>query len=187
MVKLIEEFTEDEIINTIFTNWLNTPTNGISNCLLLTSLLAKKLNKNQKLELEYLFSYEKIFNRLSELISSYSFITNIRTIKTLFNQIVGQECIPFFGEPLKGLQLMGMLETRTLDFKNIVLISANEGTLPAGKTHNSFIPYDIKRQFQLPTHIEKDAIFAYHFYRILQRAENINLLYNANTEGLKYW
>jgi len=102
----------------------------------------------------------------------------------MYNQIVKFVSIPFYGEPLKGLQIMGMLETRTLDFDNIIMLSVNEDFIPAGKSDNSFIPFDIKREFKLPTYRERNAVFAYHFYRILQRAENIYLLYNTETGDL---
>ena len=183
---LIAELIPDDekILSLIFSNWKNQPQKARIACSKLIEVLSAKISKKKKLELEYLFTYHKIFNRLDELITAYNSIPDLKTLRTLFSQIVGQESIPFFGEPLSGLQLMGMLETRTLDFKNVILISANEGTIPAGKSQNSFIPYDIKRKFKLPTHIEKDAIFAYHFYRLIQRAENVHLLYNSNSEGL---
>ncbi|MBL4624343.1 MAG: PD-(D/E)XK nuclease family protein [Flavobacteriales bacterium] len=185
IAELIEGITsEKNMLHLVLSNWKNQPQKARSSCNSMIEILSKQISKKQKLELEYLFTYHKIFNRLDDLIERYHSIPDLKTLKTLFNQIVGQESIPFFGEPLRGLQLMGMLETRTLDFKNVILISTNEGTIPAGKSQNSFIPYDIKRKFKLPTHIEKDAIFAYHFYRLLQRAEKVHLLYNSNTEGL---
>ena len=97
-------------------------------------------------------------------------------------QLVAKETIPFKGEPLKGVQLMGILESRTLDFKNVIMLSVNEGKLPKGKSVNSFIPYDMKKYFKLPTYAESDAVFAYHFYRLLQRAHNISLIYNSETD-----
>ena len=78
---------------------------------------------------------------------------------------------------------MGILESRTLDFKNVILLSVNEGLLPKGKTNNSFIPYDLKLYFKMPTYRESDAIFSYHFYRLLQRAKNIHILYNTETDA----
>ena len=77
---------------------------------------------------------------------------------------------------------MGILESRTLDFKNVIMLSVNEGKLPKGKSVNSFIPYDMKRYFKLPTYAESDAVFSYHFYRLLQRAQNITLIYNSETD-----
>jgi hypothetical protein len=96
-----------------------------------------------------------------------------------FKQLISSETLSFQGEPLRGLQLMGMLETRVLDFENIILTSTNEGILPASSQQNSFIPFDVKIEFGLPTFKEKDAIFSYHFFRLLQRAKNIFILYNT--------
>lgn len=80
---------------------------------------------------------------------------------------------------------MGMLESRVLDFETVVIVSVNEGILPAGKTNNSFIPFDVKLENNLPTHKEKDAIYTYHFYRLLHRAKNIHLIYNTEPDVLK--
>ena len=92
--------------------------------------------------------------------------------------------VSFEGEPLNGLQIMGVLESRVLDFDTVIVTSMNEGKFPAGKSQNSFIPYDVKRELGLPTFKEKDAIYTYHFYHLLQRAKNIYLLYNTESEGL---
>src|SRR5690606_12420471 len=83
-----------------------------------------------------------------------------------------------------GLQIMGVLESRVLDFDTVIIMSMNEGNFPAGKSLNSLIPYDVKREEQMPTFKEKDAIYTYHFYHLLQRAKNIYLLYNTESEGL---
>ena len=80
---------------------------------------------------------------------------------------------------------MGMLESRVLDFETVVIVSVNEGILPAGKTNNSFIPFDVKLENNLPTYKEKDAIYTYHFYRLLHRAKNIHLIYNTEPDALK--
>ena len=93
--------------------------------------------------------------------------------------------IPFSGNPHEGLQIMGLLETRMLDFKNVIVLSMNEGVLPKGKAAPSLLLFDIKRHFGLPTHERKDAIFGYHFFRLLQRAENVELIYdNDSTNSL---
>ncbi len=142
-------------------------------------------NKNEQtnttIELEYLFQYAKLFNQIITLTNKYPFIENIKGFYSQYYQILSSYSIELYGEPLKGLQVLGMLETRNIDFKNIILISANEGVLPAGKSFNSFIPFDVKKAYDLPTHIEKDAVYAYHFYRLLQNASNINILYNTET------
>ena len=98
--------------------------------------------------------------------------------------MLSEQQIDFYGEPLAGLQIMGMLETRTLDFKRVIITSMNEGILPAGKSQNSFIPYDLKGHFEMPTHQEKDAVYAYHFYRLLQRAEEVWLIYDSDMKGV---
>ena len=141
----------------------------------------KKEDKNMELELEYLFQFAKLFNQLTTLLTNYPYITSCKSLYSLFRQLLSSYSIELYGEPLLGLQVMGMLETRNIDFKNLILLSANEGVLPAGKSFNSFIPFDIKRAYQLPTHIEKDAVYAYHFYRLLQHSENITILYNTET------
>ena len=110
-------------------------------------------------------------------------IFRISKLYTHFTKrIVTSEKLSFRGEPLKGLQIMGMLETRVLDFKNVIITSVNEGVIPSGSRQNTFIPFDVKVQFGLPTYREKDAIFSYHFFRLLQRAENIFLIYNTEND-----
>ncbi len=108
--------------------------------------------------------------------------TSLKALKTLVKQTLAQSGIPFYGEPLSGLQIMGVLETRTIDFDNIIMLSVNENVLPAGKSGTSFIPDDLKRFLQMPLYGEKDAIYAYHFYRLLQRAKNVTLIYNTETD-----
>ncbi|MFC1733508.1 PD-(D/E)XK nuclease family protein, partial [candidate division KSB1 bacterium] len=144
----------------------------------------EEASKAKLIELEYLFHFAKVFNRLQQISTEYEFVNNIRTLRKLFSLITSSITIPFYGEPLKGIQVMGMLETRTLDFKNIIVLSVNEGIIPSGKIQNSFIPFDIKSKFHLPTYREKDAIFAYHFYRLLQCAEEIHLLYNTQSDSI---
>lgn len=136
---------------------------------------------SSKMEVEYLFHFSKLFNQLKLLNASYPVMDGIKTFVTIYRQLLSKLSIELYGEPLQGLQVMGMLETRNIDFKNVVMLSINEGVLPAGKTFNSFIPFDVKREFNLPTHIEKDAVYAYHFYRLVQNAENIYILYNTET------
>ena len=141
-------------------------------------------DKKLHLELEYLFQFAKLFQQLIALTTSYPFVETPKSFYALYRQLLSSYTIELYGEPLRGLQVLGMLETRNIDFKNVILVSANEGTLPAGKSFNSFIPFDIKRyeEYGLPTHIEKDAIYAYHFYRLIQNADNITILYNTETD-----
>lgn len=144
-------------------------------------LLAEKKNKNNsaEIDIEYLFNYAVIISKIKDMLGEYNFIKDIKTLKKIFIGLTETATIPFYGEPLKGLQIMGMLETRSLDFENIILLSANENILPAGKFQNTFVPYDIRNEMGLSTYKQKESIFAYHFYRLLQRAKNIHILYNT--------
>nr|WP_243456862.1 PD-(D/E)XK nuclease family protein [Polaribacter batillariae] len=131
------------------------------------------------LEKEYLFRFYTVFTQLKNLHLEYNYFQDLKTLALFFRQLIATETLSFQGEPLKGLQLMGMLETRVLDFENVILTSTNEGVLPASSQQNSFIPFDVKVAFGLPTYREKDAIFSYHFFRLLQRAKNVFILYNT--------
>jgi len=139
---------------------------------------------NADIELEYLYSFSVLFKRISALIDEYQSIKDIQSFNVVFQLLSRQISIPFYGEPLKGLQLMGMLETRTLDFKNLIVLSVNENILPAAKHLNSYVPHEIRKEFNLPTYKDKDSIFAYHFYRLLQRSENVYLVYNTENDNL---
>jgi hypothetical protein len=135
------------------------------------------------LEKEYLFRFYTAFSQLQNLQIEYDYLKTLKTIHQIFNQLIESESISFQGEPLQGLQLMGMLETRVLDFENVIITSVNENILPKGASQNSFVPFDVKLEFGLPTYKEKDAIFSYHFFRLLQRAKNIFLLYNSENDS----
>ncbi|WP_335967066.1 PD-(D/E)XK nuclease family protein [Galbibacter sp. PAP.153] len=160
----------------------------INNCIdIILALKVHYSNENQRnsLFLEYLYRFYEIFNQLNTFNQEHAFITGIRSLKKIYDELLSGETVDFKGEPLEGLQIMGMLESRNLDFDNVILTSVNEGILPAGKSNNSFIPFDLKVAFGLPTYKEKDAIYSYHFYRLLQRAKNIYLLYNTEPDVLE--
>jgi len=144
-------------------------------------LIKKNTSNSFHLELEYLFHFSKLFNQLELLLTQQDAITSFKGFYSIFRQLLSSFSIELYGEPLQGLQIMGMLETRNIDFKNVIIVGANEGVLPKGKTFNSFIPYDLKNAYQLPTHYEKDAVYAYHFYRLIQNAENIYITHNTET------
>jgi hypothetical protein len=135
------------------------------------------------IEKEYLFRFYTIFQQLETLNITYKHITNLKILHLFYKQLLFNEKLSFQGEPLQGLQLMGMLETRVLDFDTVIITSVNEGVLPAGKSTHSFIPFDVKKHFKLPTYQEKDAIFSYHFQRLLQRTQNCYLIYNTESDG----
>ena len=176
---------EKESCQILFHTW-NTCEEILSNFLLILSSLENYMISNPKnplhLESEVIFQSRKIFNRIEEFIHQSDLFSQPETFKQLFQQLLSQVSAPFYGEPLTGLQIMGVLETRVLDFETVILTSVNENVLPSGKSQNSFLPNDLKRYFKLPTYSDKDAIYAYHFFRMIQRAKNVYLIYNTETE-----
>ncbi len=183
------EGKEVAMVEKLFCNWNNSPARALG---FFREALAKLENNhyNSITEESKEFSVEPAaFNRFNLLINRFELYLNnygqpetLESLKLAFRNLVSGMRIPFSGEPLEGLQVMGLLETRNLDFKNLVIFPVNESILPKGKTQNSFIPFDVKVKFGLNTHKERDAIYAYHFYRLLQRAENIYLLYNTQAD-----
>ncbi|XLS29081.1 PD-(D/E)XK nuclease family protein [Flavobacteriaceae bacterium M23B6Z8] len=159
----------------------------INHCLEITLQLKNSYQKQhgQALYLEYLYRLYKIFNQIKLLNQQYHVIEHLKGFKHIFKELLSQETIDFQGEPLQGLQIMGVLESRNLDFDTVIITSLNEGILPSGKSDSSFIPFDMKSAFGLPTYKEKDAIYTYHFYHSLQRARNIYLLYNSEPDVLE--
>ena len=142
------------------------------------------LNSQDSVSVEFLRHFHLLFNQLSELHQTYPFLTDIPSCFMLYEQLLEEDTLDFEGKPLEGLQIMGMLESRCLDFETVIITSVNEGVLPAGKSNNSFIPFEVKREFNLPTYKEKDAVYTYHFYRLLQRAKNIYICYNTEPDVL---
>lgn len=147
------------------------------------NFIEKSRDLVSSLEKEYLYRFYTAFTQLKTLNNTYGYFQDIKTLFQFYRRVIASEKLSFQGEPLRGLQMMGMLETRVLDFKNVIITSVNEGVIPANSNQNSFIPFDVKVQFGLPTYREKDAIFSYHFFRLLQRAENIFLLYNTENDS----
>lgn len=136
------------------------------------------------LQQEYLFRFKSVFLQLRTQLENYTFIDSYKVLHQLYQQLLQLESVSFVGEPLVGLQLLGMLETRLLDFEHIVLTSVNEGTLPLGRRENSFIPFDYRKTFGLNTFLENDAVYAYHFYRLVQRCRSAVFLYSSDSEGM---
>lgn len=141
-------------------------------------------NEEEKITKAFVYAIFKTINKLINYYSQHSHIDKIETLYAIYKQVIDLAEVSFEGEPLNGLQIMGVLESRVLDFETVIVTSMNEGKFPAGKSMNSFIPYDVKRELGLPTFKEKDAIYTYHFYHLLQRAKNIYLIYNTESEGL---
>ncbi len=143
-----------------------------------------KFRELDDLQFENIAHFEKSFKIIKNQTASYLFEISIETLEVLVNQVISSETIDFQGEPLQGLQLMGLLETRLLNFKNVILLSVNEGKLPLGNTQNTYLPYDVRQHFGLHTFLENDSIYAYHFYRLIQESETVHLLFNALSSGV---
>ncbi len=156
-------------------------TNEAKSSLEIVIAIFELLNNQEELEWEksFLSHYIEILIKLNDSLSEIGNIEKLSTIKRWVHNLVNQSPIPFIGEPLQGLQIMGMLETRTLDFENIIILSVNENILPKVQAYQSFILFDIKKEFGMPLPSDNDSIAAYHFYRLLQRSKNINLIYSS--------
>lgn len=156
----------------------------LNNCLEIIELLRPNFH-DDKLSLEYLFGFKKLFIKLKNLLNKTELINEFKVFHQIYLDILSSETLDFEGSPHQGLQIMGMLETRVLDFENIIITSVNEGVLPSGKSQNSFIPFDLKKAYKLPTYKEKDAVYAYHFFRLIQRAKDCHFIYNNSTSGIE--
>ncbi len=143
-----------------------------------------KFKELDDIQYENIAHFEKVFKIIKNQLLPYKIEIEIETLEVLINQLVNTESIDFVGEPLAGFQIMGLLETRLLNFKNIILLSVNEGKLPLGNTQNTYIPFDVRKNFGLNTFLENDSIYAYHFYRLIQNSQNVHLLYNALSSGV---
>lgn len=191
-------------------NWVYVPQDYFNDTSALSRLIFREVGANQllsyllgiveavgqksidDLDKEYAFYFYTFLNRLRTILEQSSDLSNedidrkreIRSFQRLFRQLTRGEKIPFAGEPLEGLQIMGVLETRNLDYKNVFILSLNEGALPSVNSKGSYIPYNLRKAYGLPTAAHQDAMYAYLFYRVLQRAENCCLFYNAETDPL---
>ena len=143
-----------------------------------------KFKELDDIQYENIALFENVFKIIKNQLLPYQIDVKIETLEVLINQLVNSESIDFVGEPLAGFQIMGLLETRLLNFKNVILLSVNEGKLPLGNTQNTYIPFDVRKNFGLNTFLENDSIYAYHFYRLIQNSENVHLLYNALSSGV---
>lgn len=136
------------------------------------------------IQYENVSHFENAFRIIKNQLSPYLFEIKMETLEILINQHINSESIDFQGEPLRGLQIMGLLETRLLNFENVILLSVNEGKLPLGNSQNTYIPFDVRKFFDLHTFLENDSIYAYHFYRLIQDSKNVHLLFNALSSGV---
>ena len=166
----------------LFSSWNNNSARGLSVCLEIIDFF--KNTNSLSIERAALYQVFNVFKKIEALNNKFEHFTSVKIFQQLFSEIINTTTIDYQGDAYNGLQIMGVLETRVLDFKNIIVASLNEGVLPSGKSNNSYITNDLKKEYHLPTYIEKDAIYTYHFFRLLHRAKNITLLYNNFSDGL---
>ena len=145
--------------------------------------LAPMLAGDPSMAIELEFA-KAAYNAISQLQAAGLEVLPLTYVR-LLDQLLGPVSIPFNGEPLKGLQIMGPLETRALDFRQVMILSCNEGMFPRRSVSSSFIPPELRKGFGLPTYEYQDAVWAYYFYRLIQRAEKVTLVYDSRTEGMK--
>ncbi len=147
--------------------------------------LDKNKEQNLVIEREFLYQLYLTVKQQSDLLKKLGIELEKETWIRLFKRTAELKSIPFNGEPLLGLQLMGILETRALDFENLIILNMNEGVFPQTGATNSLIPYSLRNAFRLPTIEHQDSIFAYYFYRLIHRAKKVHLLYNSSSQGMQ--
>ena len=185
----MELFADNDILRRIFT-----PVRGKELTTYLADIISMvghcyqdTLDQNdftQQIYKESIFMAYTLVNRIHTLVEEYAALTmSDETLSRLIRQLMSQATIPFHGEPAIGLQVMGLLETRNLDFRNVIMLSVNEGQLPKGDKRTSLIPYTLRAAYGMTTIEREVSLYAYYYYRLMQRAERITLLYNSNTEG----
>ena len=159
-----------------------TPKVAIKNCLSLIKEIKEELKKKDKIRANLIYHIETIFLQLENYTKVYDFIRSVKSLDFIYTELLKLCKSPFQSPNNEGIQIMGMLETRLLNFENIFIISMNEGILPKGKINNSYIPFEVKKKFGLHTHFEKDAIFSYHFFRLIKNAKKIIISYNTEPD-----
>ena len=187
---LPSELKKDELLKELFA----TTTGNLSLCDYLMNMLEAVAglyrdapageDNLEQLYRESLFKAHTTVTRFRTLVEEGGLTVSTDTFRRLLNKVLAGTSIPFHGEPAIGMQIMGVLETRNLDFRNVILLSLNEGQLPKSGGDSSFIPYNLRKAFGMTTVEHRNAVYAYYFYRLMQRAENITLMYNTSSDGL---
>lgn len=175
--------TENEMLRFLFGNWKNSSHTAITTSIKIIQNL-QNIHSAPTIEKVILHRLNTVFRQIEALNKKYPHLKSVKSVLTLFSELTATTSLDFEGDAYRGLQVMGVLETRVLDFENVIITSVNEGVFPSGKSNASFITYDLKQQFNLPLYTEKDAIYTYHFYRLLHRAKKATLLYNNHSEGI---
>ena len=172
-------------LNLIFDNYGGSVNKCIKQLLTLLDKICNNLNQGNYILSESSFRSYEIIQQIQHYNLEYELIDSIHTLEVLYKEVISKETLNFKGSPFSGLQIMGMLETRVIDYETVIILSLNEGIIPSGKSQSSYIPFDVKIENDLPTYKEKDAIYTYHFYRLLHRARTAYLIYNTHVDAIK--
>ena len=181
----VEFLANTDFNKQIFAENMNTVSGFLTGLQNTIGLIHARLEEEQELqvEMEFLFLFEKLAQRLKDLTEEFKSIETLKTLHAFWKQLIRGEQLDFVGEPLKGLQIMGMLETRNLDFENVIILGVNEGQLPSSSHAQSYFTFDVRRVFGLACQNERDAVTGYHFYRLLQRTKSAYLVYDQDTDS----
>lgn len=182
IVTSFSDLTKDyPAFSPLFSPWNGNSTVAIKALLEITSLLKQTADD---LNFEVLVSLSQVLSQIFVHVEEYKVLDDVYNLSLMFHFYISNLSVSFKGEPLSGLQILGVLETRLLDFKNVILLSANEDILPKNVPFNTFMTSELIHHLNMPMAREKTAVFAYHFYRLIQRAENIFLIYNDSENAL---
>ena len=181
----IIEVSNHPLFKTIFTNWPKNNPNAVLDTFYRLIDLLRVVYKDHKnaLETEYLYLFYTLLKQFEQTLEDQSEPISLKTLRSFMNELIRQTKIPFSGEPVSKLQILGMLETRALDFERVIILSVNEGILPQAKRQNSLIPFDAAQAVGLPTHQHQEAVMSYHFYHLLQRASEVHMLYTNTNDA----
>lgn len=183
--EILEGSDNHPLFLTLFSHWQKNDSREILKTFYQLIDLIRDVYKDYKnaLETEYLYLFYTLLKQFEQTLEEQQEPLNVRTLRAFMYELIRQTKIPFSGEPVSNLQILGMLETRALDFERVIILSVNEGTLPQAKRQNSLIPFDAANAVGLPTHQHQEAVMSYHFYRLLQRASEVHILYTSTHDA----
>jgi ATP-dependent helicase/nuclease subunit B len=173
----------DELMALLFKNWNNSWVIALDCIRKMNEILFREIDTKNEFERAIIFNFDKSLIDFQNCVTEGFPDMNLRSFKLLFNQAWSKVSIAYYGNPTEGLQIMGLLETRLLDFKNIIVVGMNEGKLPPTNPIQSLIPMDLRRYLDLPTPREKQGLFAHHFYRLLHHCEKLTITFFKGAEG----
>lgn len=173
------------LFQTLFTHWPRNNSKQVIHTFYALIDILREVYKEYKnaLETEYLYLFYTLLKQFEQTLEDRPEVITLKTLRAFMFELIRQTRIPFSGEPISSLQILGMLETRALDFKRVIVLSVNEGIIPQAKRQNSLIPFDAAQAVGLPTHQHQEAVMSYHFYRLLQRASEIHMLYISTNDA----